>query len=37
MSHLTEEELVEHYFADDANRVAAETHLPYLRPMRTGV
>jgi len=27
MSHLTEEQLVEHYFADDANRVAAETHL----------
>jgi hypothetical protein len=27
MSHLTEEQLVEHYFAEDANRVVAETHL----------
>ena len=27
MKHLTEEQLVEHYFADDANRIAAETHL----------
>ena len=27
MSHLTEEQLVAHYFAEDANRVAAETHL----------
>jgi hypothetical protein len=27
MSHLTEEQLVEHYFAEGANRVVAETHL----------
>jgi hypothetical protein len=27
MSHLTEEQLVEHYFGEDANRVAVETHL----------
>jgi hypothetical protein len=27
MNHLTEEQLVAHYFADDANRVVAETHL----------
>jgi hypothetical protein len=27
MSHLTEEQLVEHYFAEDANRVVVETHL----------
>ncbi|MGA2046255.1 MAG: hypothetical protein ABSG96_01110 [Terracidiphilus sp.] len=27
MSHLTEEQLVEHYFAEDANRVVTETHL----------
>jgi hypothetical protein len=27
MSHLTEEQLVEHYFAEGANRVAAESHL----------
>jgi|HubBroStandDraft_1064217.scaffolds.fasta_scaffold101676_2 hypothetical protein len=27
MNHLTEEQLVEHYFAEGANRVAAETHL----------
>ena len=27
MSHLTEEQLVEHYFSEDANRVVAETHL----------
>jgi hypothetical protein len=27
MNHLTDEQLVEHYFAEDANRVVAETHL----------
>jgi hypothetical protein len=27
MNHLTEEQLVAHYFAEDANRVVAETHL----------
>jgi hypothetical protein len=27
MSHLTEEQLVDHYFAEGANRVVAETHL----------
>jgi hypothetical protein len=27
MSHLTDEQLVEHYFAEGANRVVAETHL----------
>jgi hypothetical protein len=27
MSHLTEEQLVEHFFAEDTNRVVAETHL----------
>jgi hypothetical protein len=27
MSHLTEEQLVEHYFAEGANRIVAETHL----------
>ena len=27
MSHLTEEQLVEHYFSEGANRVVAETHL----------
>lgn len=27
MSHLTDEQLVEHYFAEDADRVVAETHL----------
>jgi hypothetical protein len=32
MKHLTEEQLVEHYFADDAdNRIAAETHLRICR------
>ena len=27
MNHLTEEQLIEHYFAEDANRVVTETHL----------
>jgi hypothetical protein len=27
MNHLTEEQLVEHYFAEGANRVVVETHL----------
>jgi len=27
MNHLTEEQLVQHYFAEDANRVMVETHL----------
>jgi hypothetical protein len=27
MNHLTDEQLVEHYFAEGASRVAAETHL----------
>lgn len=27
MSHLTDEQLVEHYFAEGANRVVVETHL----------
>lgn len=27
MKHLTDEQLVEHYFGDDANRVVVETHL----------
>ncbi|MGA9672482.1 MAG: hypothetical protein WBQ94_24925 [Terracidiphilus sp.] len=27
MNHLTEEQLVEHYFAEGANRIVAETHL----------
>lgn len=27
MNHLTDEQLVEHYFGDDANRVMVETHL----------
>jgi hypothetical protein len=27
MRHLTEEELIEHYFSEDANRVVVETHL----------
>lgn len=27
MNHLTDEQLVEHYFAEGANRVVAETHL----------
>jgi hypothetical protein len=27
MNHLTEEQLVEHYFSEGANRVVAETHL----------
>jgi hypothetical protein len=27
MSHLTEEQLVDHYFAEDANRVLVEMHL----------
>lgn len=27
MSHLTEEQLVEHYFAEGSNRVVTETHL----------
>jgi hypothetical protein len=32
MKHLTEEQLVEHYFTDDAdNRIAAETHLRICR------
>ena len=32
MKHLTEEQLVEHYFADDAeSRIAAETHLRICR------
>jgi len=31
MSHLTEEQLVEHYFSEDANRIVAETHLRICR------
>ena len=31
MNHLTDEQLVEHYFAEDANRVVAETHLRICR------
>jgi hypothetical protein len=27
MNHLTDEQLIEHYFAEGANRVVAETHL----------
>lgn len=27
MRHLTEEELIEHYFYEDANRIVVETHL----------
>ncbi len=27
MRHLTEEELIEHYFSEDANRIVVETHL----------
>jgi hypothetical protein len=27
MSHLTEEQLIEHFFAEDADRMVAETHL----------
>ena len=27
MNHLTDEQLVEHYFAEGANRVMVETHL----------
>ena len=31
MNHLTDEQLVEHYFAEGANRVVAETHLRICR------